>query len=87
MCEQTLLRFHFILNKKIINNFSFLQLQRSLSFLVGWIYCVREMASNLKKAESSEEKALLKAAKEKDFKALTSLLENGVTPNVYDEVC
>ena len=44
------------------------------------------MASNAREAITSDEKALLMAAREKDVKTLTSLLQKGVCPNVND-VC
>ena len=45
------------------------------------------MASNTRKANTDDERALCTAAREKDAKTLTSLLEKGVCPNVYDNVC
>ena len=45
------------------------------------------MASNTRKANTDDERALLTAAR-KDVETLTSLLEKGVCPNVYDgNVC
>ena len=48
---------------------------------------VRAMASNMRKANTDDERALLTAARKKDVKTLTSLLQKGVCPNVYDNVC
>ena len=42
------------------------------------------MASNTREANIDDERALLTAAGEKDVKTLTSLLQKGVCPNVYD---
>ena len=43
------------------------------------------MASNTREANTHDERALLTAAREKDVKTLTSLLQKGVCPNV--QVC
>ena len=40
----------------------------------------------MRKAITDDEKALLTVAGEEEVKTLTSLLEKGVCPNVYDEV-
>ena len=49
---------------------------------------VQAMASNMRKANTDNERTLLMAAREMDVKTLTSLLQKGVCPNVYDkEVC
>ena len=46
------------------------------------------MASDVRKTQTKDERALLKASKEKDVERLTSLLQKGVCPNVYDvKVC
>ena len=42
------------------------------------------MASNTREANTDDERALLKAAEKKDVKTLTSLLEKGVCPIIYD---
>ena len=43
------------------------------------------MASNGRKAMTVEEKELLKASEKGDVEKLTSLLQKGVFPNVYDK--
>ena len=51
-------------------------------------YCalVRAMASNTREANTVDEWALLTTARQKDVETLTSLLEKGVCPNVYDVI-
>ena len=44
------------------------------------------MASNEIAEKENDEIALLRAAEEADVGALTSLLQKGVCPNVYDKV-
>ena len=44
----------------------------------------RAMASNGRVANTDDEKALFTAAIRKDVETLTSLLQKGVYPNVYD---
>ena len=48
---------------------------------------VRAMASNTRKADTDDERALCAAALKKNVKILTSLLQKGVCPNIYDHVC
>ena len=49
---------------------------------------LRAMASNTREANTDDERALCTAAEKKDVMTLTSLLQKGVCPNVYDgNVC
>ena len=45
------------------------------------------MASYSREANTDDERALLTAAEKKNVEILTSLLEKGMCPNVYDRVC
>ena len=49
---------------------------------------VQAMVSNTREANTCNERALLAAAKKEDVETLTSLLQKGVCPNVFDgKVC
>ena len=45
------------------------------------------MASHTREANTDDERALLTAVREKEVETLKSLLQKGVCPNVYDNVC